>query len=794
MVVPRWKKVLADLWSNKVRTLLVVLSIAVGVFSVGAVATVYMIMKSDVNADFLATNPSAATLYTDWFDDDLLFALRKTPGVAAIEGRSSISAKFKDVNGKTYSIQIRRYPTLKDTQIDQIRLEQGAAELGIHEIYIERQMAASLGYKVGDTLQVILTGGKTRDLRIGGIVHAVNSNGFYFTQVGDAFTNLDTLEWLGGISYYSEMLIRVSEQGDSEEHVREVANAVADKVKRSGREVYVTVIVRPGQHPAMQIVDAILALMGALGILVVGLSAFLVVNTINALMGQQIRQIGIMRAVGATVGQVTWMYQVLVLAFGVAALALAIPASAAAAYATCQWIAGLLNVNLAGFRIPNTALILEIAVGLGLPIFGALLPVLQGTRITVREALSSYGVNPVRKITWFDRLLEQIRGLPRPLLISIRNTFRRKGRLLLTLTTLTLGGAIFIGVYGVRDSINMALVRTFGYILSDINVDFNQFYRYERLQEAVKGIPGIVSTEGWAYVTGQSLKSDLRSGDDIVIFAPPAGSHLIKPVMTTGRWLLPEDENALVVGNHYMKFRPETKVGDVITVRINRKDHPFTIVGIYEMAGNVIPPIVYTNYEYLTQLTGQVGQVGSLKVVTDSPAPARQKEVEALLTTRFKELGMQISTQTSGETLEQQSSMTNIIVMMLLFMAMLIAVVGGLGLMGTMSMNVLERTREIGVMRSIGAENMAIFQLVVVEGMMIGLISWGLGALLSIPITNVLDTAVGVSMLSVPLQPVFSQEGLWTWLVVVVVLSTLASLLPARNAVRLTLREVLAYE
>jgi putative ABC transport system permease protein len=303
-----------------------------------------------------------------------------------------------------------------------------------------------------------------------------------------------------------------------------------------------------------------------------------------------------------------------------------------------------------------------------------------------------------------------------------------------------------------------------------------------------------VSTEGWAYVTGQSLKSDLRSGDDIVIFAPPAGSHLIKPVMTTGRWLLPEDENALVVGNHYMKFRPETKVGDVITVRINRKDHPFTIVGIYEMAGNVIPPIVYTNYEYLTQLTGQVGQVGSLKVVTDSPAPARQKEVEALLTTRFKELGMQISTQTSGETLEQQSSMTNIIVMMLLFMAMLIAVVGGLGLMGTMSMNVLERTREIGVMRSIGAENMAIFQLVVVEGMMIGLISWGLGALLSIPITNVLDTAVGVSMLSVPLQPVFSQEGLWTWLVVVVVLSTLASLLPARNAVRLTLREVLAYE
>jgi putative ABC transport system permease protein len=794
MVVPRWKKVLADLWSNKVRTLLVVLSIAVGVFAVGAVASIYLIMQHDVSADFLSIQPHAAVIYTDLFDDNLLFALHKTPGVAEIEGRSAISGKFTAPNGKTYPIQVHRYPAIKDTHIDLLRLEQGSPDLRDNQIYLERQVAASLGYRVGDTIQVLLSDGRTRDLKVAGIVHAVNSNGFFFSQQADAYTNLNTLEWLGGPPAYNEILFTVSEQGSNEEHVRAVANAVADRIQKSGRTVYVTVVNHPGQHPAQQIVDAILALMGGLGVLIVGLSAFLVVNTISALMGQQIRQIGIMRAVGATVGQVTGLYQALVLAFGVAALIVAVPLSGVVAYATCNWMAGLLNVNLAGFRLPTLALVLEIAVGLGLPVFGALIPVLSGSRITVREALSSYGVNLARKISWIDRLLEGIRGLPRPLLISIRNTFRRKGRLLLTLTTLTLGGAIFIGVFGVRDSMDMALVKTFGYILSDVNVDFNQTYRYERLQEAVKGVPGVVSTEGWMYASAQVMKPDLQTGDDVIIFAPPGGSHLIKPVMTSGRWLLPQDENAVVVGNHYMKFRPETKVGDVVQVRINRKDYSFTVVGIYEMAGNVIPPIVYTNYEYLTRLTGQVGQASTLKVTTDRSDTARQKEVQTALEARFKELGMPATLQTSGETITQQTSLTNIIVSLLLFMAILIAVVGGLGLMGTMSMNVLERTREIGVMRSIGAESRAIFQLVVVEGSLIGLISWGLGAVLSIPITRLLDTLVGVSLLNVPLKLVFSQQGLWIWLGVVLFLSTLASLLPARNAVRLTLREVLAYE
>jgi putative ABC transport system permease protein len=127
-------------------------------------------------------------------------------------------------------------------------------------------------------------------------------------------------------------------------------------------------------------------------------------------------------------------------------------------------------------------------------------------------------------------------------------------------------------------------------------------------------------------------------------------------------------------------------------------------------------------------------------------------------------------------------------------MAVLLALVGGLGLMGTMSINVLERTREIGVLRAIGAPNRGVAQVFILEGITIGLLSWFMGSLLAIPVSKALNLAVGGRLMGVPLTYSYSIPGLWLWLVVVLLLSALASFIPARNASRMTVREVLAYE
>ena len=140
------------------------------------------------------------------------------------------------------------------------------------------------------------------------------------------------------------------------------------------------------------------------------------------------------------------------------------------------------------------------------------------------------------------------------------------------------------------------------------------------------------------------------------------------------------------------------------------------------------------------------------------------------------------------------STVFNVIIVFLLFMAVLLGFVGGLGLMGTMSINVLERTREIGVLRAIGAPNRGVAQVFILEGITIGLLSWVMGSLLAIPMSQGLNQAVGGAIMGTPLTYAYSMPGLWLWLVVVLILSALASFIPARNASRMTVREVLAYE
>ena len=114
--------------------------------------------------------------------------------------------------------------------------------------------------------------------------------------------------------------------------------------------------------------------------------------------------------------------------------------------------------------------------------------------------------------------------------------------------------------------------------------------------------------------------------------------------------------------------------------------------------------------------------------------------------------------------------------------------------MSTMSINVMERTREIGVMRAIGASNWNIQSIVIVEGMIIGLISWIISLALAVLLTNVMTSGVGLLLFGKPLTIVYGWDGIFLWLTGILVIGILASGLPARGASRMTVKDTLAYE
>jgi putative ABC transport system permease protein len=334
-----------------------------------------------------------------------------------------------------------------------------------------------------------------------------------------------------------------------------------------------------------------------------------------------------------------------------------------------------------------------------------------------------------------------------------------------------------------------------GYFLADINISLNRAYHFESLKKIAMTVPGVQGAEGWLVYGGKILSPDGEKEDEIAFVAPPSDSTLIQASMVEGRWLSPGDKNVIVVGNHLLKIRPDLKVGDWVTIKIDGKKTQWQIIGTYRMPGNVTPPLIYTGYETLSHKVGMTGQVYELRVITYEHDTWSQDAVSTELQKLLKQRKVGVSyIQTAGQWFQSQKSQTDVLVYNMLIMAGLIAVVGGLGLTSTMSLNVMERTREIGVMRAIGAADGDIQGIVITEGLVIGLLSWAFGVVLSLPITYVLDYGVGVSIFQAPLTVVFDWTGSFAWLLCMLFIAALASAIPAFRASRLAVRETLVYE
>lgn len=799
MLKPRWRKVFRDLWCNKARTILVVLSITVGIFAVGMIESSQEILSQNLTDSYNAINPASASLFTKPFDNNLIESVRRMKDISDAEGRYRTSMRFKiksdDGQDDWHNMDITAIPDFNNLRINKVRPERGAWPPQEDELLLERSLLGIMKIEIGDVLIVELADDEQKELRVAGFTHDLQQAPSKFTGTAYGYIDFNTLERLGEPRKFNQLDIVVSKNKLNKQHINQIAAKVRDdRIEPSGVGVRNIYVPEPGKHQMDSAVNAMLLILKALGILSLFLSGFLVVNTISAIMAQQTRQIGMMKAIGGRTHQIMGIYLGVVIIFGLLAVTVAIPLEILGTRAFTSFAAGLLNFDIENSNVPPWVRTLEIAIGLIMPILAAVYPVISGTRITVREAISSYGIGESQARTSpIDRILMRVTRLSRPLLLSLRNTFRRKGRLALTLITLILASAIFISVYNVRSSLLQTLEQIMHYWGYDVRISFTQPYRIKQIERRALRVPGIEGIESWIFKNIFYLRPDGTENQNIFMLAPPAATDLIQPNLLRGRWLLPNDRNAIVINTDLIKEEPDIDLGDNLILKVDGRKTKWRVIGI--VVGQFGGPTAYANYPYVARITRNAGQTDFVVVKTSQHDPAFQLQTAKLIEERFKLAGLQVSsTETHGAIRSRIKFQFDTIVVFLMIMAFLLAVVGGLGLMGTMSINVLERTREIGVMRATGASNYSLLQIFVVEGIIIGIISWFLGALLAIPLSKLLGDAVGMAFLRVPLNYSFSVNGVFIWLGAVIVISALASLLPAWRAARLSVREILSYE
>src|SRR5688572_10449471 len=386
---PRWRKVFHDLVDNKGRTLLVVFSIAVGVFSIGVIAGAYQIISNDMSASYAANRPANIELRMLDFDEDVLTSIHNQHSVQGAEGRRVFNIRVRVPGSEKWTtLDMIAFEDFEKNGINLVTPVEGRNIPDKREVLLEHDALEHVDVGLNGLLEFQLPDGSTKTLPVVGIVQDTAAGAGDFLASPYAYIAMDTLQYLGQPRLYNRALITVSDGGDDISHIREVGAQLKDKLEKNGTVVIRSRFSQTHEHPLADTVNAILGILMALGILIVFLSSSLIANTLNGLLNQHLRHIGVIKLVGGQSRQVFRMYLTLILAFAILALLIAVPLGGQGAYGLALFIASEINFKLLGYRIVPIALMVQIAVGLLVPLVAGLLPVLNGSRITVLRALS----------------------------------------------------------------------------------------------------------------------------------------------------------------------------------------------------------------------------------------------------------------------------------------------------------------------------------------------------------------------------------------------------------------------
>jgi putative ABC transport system permease protein len=775
-------KILRDLWVNKARSLLIVLAVAVGVAAFGLMLTGRIVLEQNLQDVYAASHPAQSVLLVQPFDDTLLSHVRGLDYVQTADARLVTQARLDVGSGSPLSLELTTVPDFKSLNLNLITPVNSVP--AADSILLERSLNNISN--VGDTVKVELLNGDVHTLKVAGFVNDLSQLPSDISLTAYGYISTDTAKSLGLPSSYNQLYVtfqNASTRADIEKNLTKLVN----DIQQQKYTVYSAPVPPPNQYALGDNMSSVLFILGALGVLTLLLSAFLVTSVMSAVITQQIPQIGILKSLGAHFSQTISLYMQEVLIFGICALILAVPMGMVGAYFLATGVASGMNFDVTQFTLPPLTLALQAASALLVPLLASLVPIVTGSRITIREAINNNSMN-----TGAGGSSRGISGLPQLANLSIRNTFRRKGRLALTFAALTLAGAMFIAIIGIRQSMRQAVAQIQGDLNYDLNVDFAQPYPSSVLKDKALSVNGVQSVETWAIADGRIVFNPNWLSGSIIIYGVPLDTKMAQPGVNTGRWLNANDQYMLFVNADFLDLSPDLHSGSVIKLSIGGQEHNWTIVGT---GARGFIPQAFVHYDDLVTQTQLTGLANRLVVVTNDSSPNFESKVQSDLLQRFSSDNITVSaSQTTTQLKETTAQQMDVLIILLMSMVVLIAIVGGLGLAITMGLNVLERTREIGILRSLGAQTGVVRGVVIIEGLVIGFISWALAIPLSIPLAIYLGNALGISLLDRPLDYIFSWPAVGLWLTLIIVIAVIASLIPAQNAARLTIRDTLVYE
>jgi putative ABC transport system permease protein len=777
------KKAIKDVTRRKLRTVLTVLGIAIGITGLSAISVASNQLQTSLQFSTDASGQADITFATAPTDPSILSELQQQPNIKVAQATSVVPARWKIPTGHE-PLRIIGVSDFAALQFQKPELTAGALPAaGQPEILMETSNRSVQPFNVGDQIEID-AGGQPQQLKVSGLARTRGLPSPAIIGLAFAYMSQQSLQDIFQVSGVNNFLFHLN---DYNQRI-----ATAQQLSQFFRAHQVTVLGASVGHSdtASTMLNGIFSVMQALSIVALLLSIFLLLSTITTLVAEQVPIIGTMKAIGAARGKIIRNYLTSVAIYGVIGTVLGLVLGLGLGELLVSLFANLVTLDTGPLVISPSLVIVAIIVGIGVPLLAALLPIYLGTRITVRQALSGYGLDSSGKQRGhgWSRAVGRIASvLPETVQLGARSLFRKRTRAVLTLLALSISGAAFLCVQTTSDSFNSTLNQIFSAYHADVLAVLNTPQSYNEVQAELASVPGVDKTEP---LFQDSVDTQWGTG---LLTGVLSNSQIYHKHVLSGRWFTDSDQNVVLLTENGAK-KSGLKVGDSIEFHNSLHSARWTIIGIAR------------DYNNPTGMGVMLAPISQINVFEQLPADytntfmisstsKNQADIDALasrIDDTLSSFHVEVTVLTAQQMIQRNQSTFLVLYVLFYSVVVIVALVGAIGLFNALAMSVLERRREIGILRSMGATGRKVMQVFLTEGVSLGVVAWLAALIIGIPAAYGFVQFIGQQLFQVPFT--FNPVSLVLMLLFILIVAALASIGPVLGASRVKIAQTLRYE
>lgn len=779
-----WRKVAGDARRNGLALALVALVLAAGVAGVVAALDAQSILRREIAASYLGSRSPDIALWFERVDPAAAAAIAGHPEVEAVEPRRVVVTRVAARGGSWLPMRLVILPDIDAQSVGRVHRHGG--EAARDGVWIEQ---SGRGLLEGDTLAVRTPTGATANVARAGYVHDAAVAPSVQERLVYAYATRATAAALQQNPEPDQLWVRLKSRGDRNDAARVAGELRDDLAARGLRPLRVEAL--PNAHPHAALMGGMLRVLGVLSAVAFACAACLAGYLVSAWTRREVRLVGVLKAIGARPRQVAAQYAALALPLLGASTAAGVAIGAAFGLAVVRYYAESLNIDVADFAVPGALRIAEITATVLVAAIAMAWPIVRASRMTVREALQDPGLAaPLGVGVRLAKGLSSPGGLRAT--YALRNAFRRPARLVLVVLALACGAGIVLTTRSNYESLMSVIDRNLEAQGHDVEVFLARAVPAAALEAAARNAPGVAEAEAWRRASVSVASADpvaaITGTRRVALNGHPPQSRLFRLAIREGRAPAPGAADEILMTRTVREPYPDLRVGEPVELQFRDRRATVRVVGIVEEIGSPAFYAPFAAYDAITGL-GDASAVLRAKAGSDGVDAAAAGLDAALLAAQMPP--SQVLTRAMfRDALDEHFNVVGDVLRMAGLGA---ALVGALVLAAGTAFNVLERRREIGVLRAVGAGPGAISAMLLAEAIAITLLGTLLAVALSLLLTGLMNGAAERTLLRVAVPMRFSLEGLAIVAAgsLVVVAAAWATL---RVALRRSIHETLSYE